>query len=52
MSDDICGNCSHSGAQHNLVVGCTQGWAHRDGIAVQDGCECNWAHVDLSDKTW
>ncbi len=45
MEDPTCA-CGHKASEHRLEVGCLNGWEYdHEGIALTDGCHCQWAHL-------
>lgn len=47
--DETCSGCGHPAREHVMGIGCSHGWVYDDqGLAVTDGCDCQWAHVSES----
>jgi hypothetical protein len=53
MNGETCSDCGHHWKEHKQGDGCLYGWTwDREGIAVNEGCTCQLAHMELSPSDW
>lgn len=52
VNGDECPDCGHVWTEHNTIVGCLADWVYsEEGVAMNQGCECELAHTQRSDRS-